>query len=189
MPILKAETVSTEQKCKEKATFFFGTTYQIIVGHVVGYVKKTILTLSWVCKWRKGVRKHLQTCLASDTIRHGHSHYFIQWICAQKTHDSRVFCSLKKRIAKLPELKITSQQSCSVWERYAKQYQCCFAAELIKGESWIPSKKQGWNREEDKVDGMPDPSQVGFWNPSLARHRTGAIATPSQKAPEGSGRV
>ena len=74
--------------------FFFGgrPNYINIVGHVVGYAKKSILGVYWVCKWRKGVRKHLQTCFqASDTIRHGHSHYFFQWICPQKKHMIRGF--------------------------------------------------------------------------------------------------
>ena len=48
-----------------KSYVFFGTTlpYQITLGHMVEYDKKLFLSIQWVCKWRRGARKHLQTCL------------------------------------------------------------------------------------------------------------------------------
>ena len=69
--------------------------------HVTEYVKKLFLSVYWVCKWRKGVREHLQTCLqAPGTIPmhdHGQIHYILQWISAKK-NESMVFGTLKKTL-------------------------------------------------------------------------------------------
>ena len=51
---------------------------------MVEYDKKLFLSIHWVCKWRRGASKHLQTCLqASGTTSHDHLHYnlygFVLW--------------------------------------------------------------------------------------------------------------
>ena len=64
--------------------------YQITVGHMVEYDKKLFLSIQRVCKWHRGARKHLQTCLqASGTTPHDYLHYilygFVRWRDQKKT--------------------------------------------------------------------------------------------------------
>ena len=66
---------------------------------MVDYVKKLFLSVSWVCRWRKYVRKHLQTHLRGPcTILHTQSDYFLHWIWDKKTHDPGISCTLKKTV-------------------------------------------------------------------------------------------
>ena len=86
-----------------KSYVFFGTTlpYQITLGHMVEYDKKLFLSIQWVCKWRRGARKHLQTCLqAFGTTLRDHLHYnlygFVLWWYQKNTG----FWAIKKKVAR-----------------------------------------------------------------------------------------
>ena len=70
--------------------FFLGQIFLYVhsgnsVEDMIEYAKKSFLSVYWVCKWRKGTKKHLQMCLqAPDTIPRGQIDYFLYWISDTK---------------------------------------------------------------------------------------------------------
>ena len=65
---------------------------------MVDDVRKLFLSVSWVSRWRKYVRKHLQTRLRGPcTILHTQNDYFLHWILDKKLLIRGYRVHLKKR--------------------------------------------------------------------------------------------
>ena len=84
---------------------------------MVDYVRKLFLSVSWVSRWRKYARKHLQTHLRGPcTILHTQNDYFLHWILDKKNSWSGDIVYTKKKRSYITVIR--AKRGIFFWVRY-----------------------------------------------------------------------